>query len=264
MQAGTLLVVSSAPDVAGWGGTLAQVATEASASGSPPASRFGWGPLSRLRAPNHVPPTVPHLPPVALSRTKRLVDAAFAAVALLLLFPLLLIAAAAVVFDGGWPPLFAQERIGLEGQRFRMWKFRTMVNGAEGMRDSLAHLNEAPFPAFKVTNDPRVTRLGRLLRRSSLDELPQLWNVMRGEMSLVGPRPALPEEVRHYDAFALRRLAARPGITGMWQIENRNRSNGHFQDWVQKDLAYVDSWSPWLDVVLFAKTLAAIARMTGR
>ena len=238
-------------------------APEALASGSPRASRFAWA-LPWVRPASTAPPTAPELPRVALSRTKRLVDAVFAVFALLLLSPLLLIVAAAVVLDGGWPPLFAQERIGLAGQRFRMWKFRTMVNGAEDMREGLVHLNEAPFPAFKVTNDPRVTRLGRLLRRSSLDELPQFWNVMRGEMSLVGPRPALPEEVRHYDSFALRRLAARPGITGIWQIENRNRSNGHFQEWVQKDVAYLEGWSLWLDVVLFAKTLAAIARMTGR
>ncbi|MDQ2915544.1 MAG: sugar transferase [Chloroflexota bacterium] len=177
---------------------------------------------------------------------------------------LMLAVAIAVVLDSGWPPLFSQERVGLHGRRFRMWKFRTMVTNAEAMQNDLAHLNEAPFPAFKLRNDPRTTRVGRFLRMSSLDELPQLWNVLQGDMSLVGPRPALPGEVVHYDETAMRRLAARPGITGAWQIEFRHRGKAGFSDWVQTDLGYVDSWSLALDAELLAKTVGAVLRMTGR
>jgi lipopolysaccharide/colanic/teichoic acid biosynthesis glycosyltransferase len=139
-----------------------------------------------------------------------------------------------------------------------------MVRDAETRRDGLAHLNEAPFPAFKVRNDPRITRVGRFLRKSSLDEVPQLWNVIRGDMSLVGPRPALPGEVIHYDETAMRRLAARPGITGIWQIEFRHWGTGGFREWMEMDVGYVDGWTLGLDVRILARTVGAVLRMTGR
>ena len=202
--------------------------------------------------------------PVACSWKKRSIDVTVAGAALLLLAPVLILIALVIVLDGGWPAVYVQERVGLRGRRFRLWKFRTMVSGAEALRDSLTHLNEAPFPAFKLRDDPRVTRVGRLLRNSSLDELPQLWNVLKGEMSLVGPRPALPNEVCHYDTLALRRLDARPGITGIWQVENRHRKAGHFGDWVRADIRYLEEWSVWQDVVLLGKTLAVVIRMTGQ
>ena len=201
--------------------------------------------------------------PVARSWTKRLIDVAVAAAGLVLLAPVLILIALVIVLDGGWPAVYVQQRVGLRGRHFRLWKFRTMVNGAEALRDSLVHLNEAPFPAFKLRDDPRVTRVGRLLRNSSLDELPQLWNVLKGEMSLVGPRPALPNEVCHYDTLALRRLEARPGITGIWQVEDRHRKAGHFGEWVRADIRYLEEWSVWQDLVLLAKTIVVVTRMTG-
>jgi len=201
--------------------------------------------------------------PVARSWKKRSIDVTVAGAALLLLAPFLILIALVIVLDGGWPALYLQQRVGFRGRHFRLWKFRTMVNGAEALRDSLTHLNEAPFPAFKLRDDPRVTRVGRFLRNSSLDELPQLWNVLKGEMSLVGPRPALPNEVCHYDTLALRRLEARPGITGIWQVEDRHRKAGHFGDWVRADIRYLEEWSVWQDIVLLGKTLVVVTRMTG-
>ncbi|MGH2500648.1 MAG: sugar transferase [Candidatus Limnocylindria bacterium] len=204
------------------------------------------------------------LPAVARSRVKRALDVAVAATALTVLLPLLALISVAVMAASGWPPLFSQRRVGLGGREFRFWKFRTMVNGAEAKREELACLNEAPFPAFKITNDPRVTPIGRLLRRSSLDELPQLWNVLRGEMSLVGPRPPLPVEVAQYDASTWRRLSARPGLTGVWQIEHRSLPAHSFGEWVRKDLRYIDRWSLDLDLILIVRTIGAVVRMTGR
>jgi lipopolysaccharide/colanic/teichoic acid biosynthesis glycosyltransferase len=190
-------------------------------------------------------------------------DVVLAAAGLVILAPLVLAVSLAIMADSGWPPLFAQERVGLLGARFRMWKFRTMSRGAESIRASLLERNEAPFPVFKLRDDPRVTRVGRLLRRASLDELPQLWNVLRGEMSLVGPRPPLPEEVAQYDALALRRLAARPGLTGGWQVARRYRSDISFAEWVGMDLDYLEHWTLPRDIALILRTLRAVARMTG-
>lgn len=201
---------------------------------------------------------------IVLSRRKRALDVVAATTGMILLSPILFLIAVAVLIDSGWPVLYKQRRIGLEGRPFTLWKFRTMVRRAHEMRADLLLLNESPFPAFKIQRDPRVTRFGRFLRRSSLDELPQLWNVLLGEMSLVGPRPALPEEVRHYDALALRRLTARPGITCTWQIENRQSAQVGFDEWVQKDLAYMENWSLRRDLMLVVRTIRAVARMTGQ
>jgi lipopolysaccharide/colanic/teichoic acid biosynthesis glycosyltransferase len=138
-----------------------------------------------------------------------------------------------------------------------------MVTDAEASREKYKDLNAAPFPAFKIRDDPRITRVGGFLRRSSLDELPQLWNVVRGEMSMVGPRPPLPEEVAHYDDFALQRLAVRPGITCLWQLDRRHRADSTFREWVEKDLEYIRHWSLGTDLVLICRTAVAVLRMTG-
>ena len=177
-------------------------------------------------------------------------------------FPVLLATAIAVALDSGRPILFRQLRVGLHGRQFRLIKFRTMVHDAEKQQLGLLWRNEINGHAFKVTDDPRVTRVGAVLRRSSLDELPQLWNVLRGEMSLIGPRPPLPAEVHEYDTWHRRRLSMKPGITGLWQIESRREPD--FNRWVQKDLDYIDGWSLWLDTKIALKTLPALLRTEGR
>jgi lipopolysaccharide/colanic/teichoic acid biosynthesis glycosyltransferase len=202
--------------------------------------------------------------PIARSRAKRAIDVAIATVGLAALIPLMLLIAMAILATSGRPVLFAQARVGKHGRTFTCWKFRTMVRDAELLREDLIGLNEAPFPAFKLSRDPRVTRVGRFLRMSSFDELPQLWNVFRGDMSIVGPRPPLPSEVAHYDASAMQRLAARPGLTCTWQIHSRNRSAMTFDEWVRSDLDYIRTWSLVVDLRLMVRTLAEVIRMSGR
>jgi exopolysaccharide biosynthesis polyprenyl glycosylphosphotransferase len=193
---------------------------------------------------------------------KRLIDVSFAATGLLVLSPLLTALAAAIRFSDGGAILYRQERVGLHGRRFNVVKFRSMVADADArLADLLSH-NEVNGHAFKLSSDPRITRVGRFLRRSSLDELPQLWNVLRGEMSLVGPRPPLPREVAGYDLWHRRRLSMKPGITGLWQIEGR--SDPEFDRWVQKDLEYIDRWSTWLDIRIMLRTIPAMLRAEGR
>jgi lipopolysaccharide/colanic/teichoic acid biosynthesis glycosyltransferase len=201
--------------------------------------------------------------PLVRCASKRRMDIALAGVALVLLLPLLAIVSLAALLDSGWPVLYGQTRVGLNGRRFRMWKFRTMVRDADSQRAALEHLNEAPFPAFKMRNDPRITRVGRFLRRTRIDEIPQLWNVLRGDMSFVGPRPPLPNEVEHYDEVARRRLIVRPGITCTWQVTGQLANAATFEDWVKTDLAYIDGWSLWLDVILLYQTVQLVIRMKG-
>jgi lipopolysaccharide/colanic/teichoic acid biosynthesis glycosyltransferase len=200
---------------------------------------------------------------IAQLRSKRFVDLVLATTALVILSPVLLALATAILIDSGWPPLFTQDRVGEHGKRFRMWKLRSMRKGAEALREPLIAKNEAPPPTFKLRDDPRITRVGGLLRRASLDELPQLWNVVRGEMSLVGPRPPLPEEVERYDDRAWQRLGARPGLTCTWQIARRYRSDISFEEWVSMDLAYLERWTLLGDARLMLLTLLAVARLTG-
>jgi lipopolysaccharide/colanic/teichoic acid biosynthesis glycosyltransferase len=202
--------------------------------------------------------------PVARSRAKRLFDVVLAATGLVVLGPILLLIATAIVIDSGWPPLYSQDRAGFEGRHFRIWKFRTMVQNAEARRSELLALNEAPYPAFKIRDDPRVTRVGRILRKSSADELPQLWNVLLGDMSLVGPRPLPTIEADLLDLAGRQRLLARPGITCFWQLSNRHAQESGFSDWLAKDLAYIHDWSLWRDVVILARTAQAVVRMTGQ
>jgi exopolysaccharide biosynthesis polyprenyl glycosylphosphotransferase len=192
---------------------------------------------------------------------KRAVDLVGASLGLVVLGPALLALAAAVRLSDGGPALFVQERVGRYGRPFRMLKLRTMVPGAEARLAELRDHNEVRGPAFKMRGDPRVTRLGAWLRRLSLDELPQLVNVLRGEMSLVGPRPPLPAEVAAYEPWQLRRLSVRPGMTGLWQVSGR--ADLPFERWMALDLQYVDEWSLWLDLRVLARTLPAVLTGTG-
>jgi exopolysaccharide biosynthesis polyprenyl glycosylphosphotransferase len=192
---------------------------------------------------------------------KRVLDVALASFLLLIGLPIAgMIALTIKMTSGGGSVLFRQTRCGLNGRSFTLYKFRTMVEGAEERRRELLHLNEMDGPVFKLRSDPRVTRLGRLLRRFSLDELPQLWNVLRGDMSLVGPRPPIPEEVAQYKRWQRRRLAMKPGLTCLWQISGRNDLD--FDRWMQLDLEYIDSWSPLLDLKILLKTVPVV--LSGR
>ncbi|MHC1742410.1 MAG: sugar transferase [Syntrophobacteraceae bacterium] len=190
---------------------------------------------------------------------KTLFDYFIGTVALIITLPLMAFIAVAIKFSSpGGPILFVQERLGLYGRTFLLYKFRTMIPHAETMHQQLAGLNEADGPAFKVKDDPRVIpRVGRFLRRTGLDELPQLFNVLRGEMSLVGPRPPIAEEVDRYELWERRRLSMKPGLTCLWQLQpNRNRIP--FRRWLEMDLEYIDNWSLWLDLKIILKTLRAV------
>lgn len=175
--------------------------------------------------------------------------------------PVLIVAALAVKLTSRGPVLFRQTRIGVEGRPFQMLKFRSMVVDAEERRAELEALNEHDGVLFKIRNDPRVTRVGAVLRRFSIDELPQLWNVIRGDMALVGPRPPLPEEVAKYDTDAARRLRVRPGLTGLWQVSGR--SDLTWEESLRLDLRYVDNWNFWLDVAILWRTWRAVVGRSG-
>jgi exopolysaccharide biosynthesis polyprenyl glycosylphosphotransferase len=193
---------------------------------------------------------------------KRVLDVAGALAGLVLLAPVLAAIALAVKLTSHGPVIFAQERHGMGRRPFRMYKFRTMVADAERRQASLEAVNEADGPVFKIRNDPRVTPLGAWLRRTSLDELPQLWNVLRGEMSLVGPRPLPLRDVRHFqESWLMRRFSVKPGLTCLWQI--RGRSDVGFDDWMALDLQYIDRWSLALDLRIIARTVPAVLRGAG-
>ena len=189
---------------------------------------------------------------------KRAVDLLGASVLLVVTLPLLAVLALGIKITSAGPVLFHQDRAGLHGRRFRMHKLRTMVVGAEDLRAQVVHLNRLSGPVFKALDDPRVTRLGRLLRRFSLDELPQFWNVVKGDMSLVGPRPLPLYEAARLKGAQRRRLARRPGVTGLWQVSRR--SSVDFEEWMRLDLEYVDRWSLWLDLKVLARTMPAVLR----
>jgi len=191
---------------------------------------------------------------------KRLSDVGMATISLLLLAPVLAAIAAAIRITSPGNVLFRQTRCGLGGRRFTLYKFRSMVNNAEQLRAELHQLNELDGPAFKISDDPRITPVGRILRRFSLDELPQLWNILRGDMSFVGPRPAIPDEVEKYEPWQRRRLRMRPGLTCIWVLEGR--SDVDFHRWIQLDLAYIDNWSLWLDCKIFFRTIPIV--ITGK
>lgn len=203
--------------------------------------------------------TVPH-DAVALF-LKRALDFTAALFGLLALLPLFAVVALGVKATSRGPVFFIQERVGLRGRRFRMVKFRTMVADAERRLEEVQHLNEADGPAFKIKRDPRITPLGRLLRKTSVDELPQLWNVIRGEMSLVGPRPPIAKEVERYERWQRRRLSMRPGITCLWQVSGRSELD--FDTWMKLDLEYIDNWSLGLDGLILLKTVPAVFTARG-
>jgi lipopolysaccharide/colanic/teichoic acid biosynthesis glycosyltransferase len=192
---------------------------------------------------------------------KRALDVTIGSLLLLAAAPVIAISAVSIVLVTGGSPFYAQERVGQFGRRFRMFKLRTMVKNAHDMRDQVMHLNEADGPVFKIRKDPRLHPLGSFLRRTSIDELPNLLNVLRGEMSLVGPRPALPCEIAHYDHNARRRLLVPQGVTCFWQINGR--SDVSFEHWMYLDNLYVDTWTPLGDLSVVAKTIPAVLRKDG-
>jgi exopolysaccharide biosynthesis polyprenyl glycosylphosphotransferase len=197
---------------------------------------------------------------VAISKgallVKRLIDVTVAAVGLVLCAPLFLLIALAIRLDSPGPIIFRQTRVGLRGRHFEMYKFRSMHVGAEEQQDMLADMNEADGPIFKIRDDPRLTRVGRILRRLSMDELPQLVNVLRGEMSLVGPRPPIPAEVEKYQEWHKKRLEAPPGMTGLWQVSGRSRLS--FDEMVLLDIYYIENWSLWLDFKILMRTIPKV------
>ena len=193
---------------------------------------------------------------------KRLIDLIFSFFGLLLLSPLFALITLAVYIDDGWPVLFVQERVGLNKRMFKMLKFRTMVKGAEQRLAKLEFLNEVQGAAFKLTNDPRVTKLGKSLRKTSLDELPQLVNVFAGTMSLVGPRPLpIRDFERFYKNRHRKRFSVKPGITGLWQVSGRSEVD--FEEWMILDLQYIDNWKVCDDFEILFKTVVEVARCRG-
>lgn len=187
---------------------------------------------------------------------KRAGDVIFSAASLVLFSPVFLITAILIKSTSKGPVFFVQKRVGRNGRRFVLYKFRSMYYGAQKKLTELERFNEASGPVFKIKNDPRITPVGRILRKFSIDEFPQFWNVLIGDMSVVGPRPPLPREVRQYEPWQRRRLSMRPGLTCLWQISGRNKIA--FDEWVKLDLHYVDNWSPWLDVKIFLKTIPVV------
>jgi len=193
---------------------------------------------------------------------KRILDVAISLTVVVLLAPILLVTALLVKWGSPGPVFFAQERIGLNKRRFRMYKFRTMVVDAEQKRAELEERNEVDGPVFKIKDDPRVTLIGKFLRKTSIDELPQLFNVFKGEMSLVGPRPLPVRDCAGFDQdWQRRRFSVRPGITCLWQINGR--SSVPFEHWMDLDMQYIDNWSLWLDLTILAKTIPAVLKGTG-
>jgi exopolysaccharide biosynthesis polyprenyl glycosylphosphotransferase len=192
---------------------------------------------------------------------KRMIDTALSLAVLIVLFPVMAVVAILIKATSPGPVLFVQNRVGMNQRQFKLYKFRSMVVDAEERKKELAHLNERDGPAFKIENDPRITRIGRFIRKTSIDELPQLFNVLSGEMSLVGPRPPLPDEVKKYEWLFRKRLSVKPGITCIWQISGRN--NVSFDRWMQMDHEYVENWSLLLDLKILLKTVPAVLLSRG-
>jgi exopolysaccharide biosynthesis polyprenyl glycosylphosphotransferase len=199
--------------------------------------------------------------PIGSYLLKRAIDTTGALLALLLGSPIMLLLMIAIKVDSEGPIFYKAQRIGRKGRTFACYKFRTMCVDADRMKESLKHKNERDGVLFKITNDPRVTRVGRFLRKYSLDELPQLYNVLRGDMSLVGPRPPIASEVEQYDISHLRRLDVLPGMTGLWQVEARQDPS--FDSYISLDTAYVENWSLWLDMKILARTVGVVFSGTG-
>ncbi len=192
---------------------------------------------------------------------KRIFDVLASAVALAVLAPILAATAVAIRLDSPGPIFFRQRRVGLNGRTFQILKFRSMYVDAEARQEQLRAKNEMSGPVFKMANDPRVTRVGRFIRRTSLDEFPQFWNVLLGDMSIVGPRPPIPAEVRQYKRWQRRRLSVKPGITCIWQVSGRNHID--FEQWMELDLQYIDGWSLWRDLHICLRTIPAVLTARG-
>jgi lipopolysaccharide/colanic/teichoic acid biosynthesis glycosyltransferase len=199
--------------------------------------------------------------PTRSLRLKRLIDVGVSVALLVVGAPLFALIAAAIKLVSPGPAFFSQRRVGKNGRVFQLFKFRTMIDGAHRLHDHVAHLNELDGPMLKIANDPRLHPLGAFLRRSSLDELPQLWNVVRGDMSLVGPRPALPAEVERYQPHYHQRLTVLPGMTGLWQVSGR--SSVPFRRWMAMDVWYARHWTPSVDAWILFRTLPAVFRREG-
>ncbi|MBL6911113.1 MAG: sugar transferase [Pirellulales bacterium] len=187
---------------------------------------------------------------------KRVMDVVISGFMLLLLTPLFLIVAIAIKLDSKGPIFFAQERVGMNKRAFKLLKFRSMVVNAEELREALTDQNEVDGPVFKIKKDPRITRVGRFIRKTSIDELPQLWNAFIGDISLVGPRPPLFSEVDQYEWLFRRRLSVKPGITCLWQVSGRNELS--FDEWMELDKEYIETWSIWLDIAILLKTIPTV------
>ena len=203
---------------------------------------------------------VPHNT-VALA-VKKIEDIFGSLLGILLLLPIFITIALAIKLTSRGPAIYKQSRVGLRGRQFEMYKFRTMVANADKSRKELEGKNEADGPAFKIREDPRVTKVGKILRKTGLDELPQLFNILKGEMSLIGPRPPLPEETSQYKRWQLRRLSVKPGLTCFWQVKP-DRNSIKFEKWMELDLIYIDNWSLRLDFLILIRTLKTIIRRTG-
>ena len=187
---------------------------------------------------------------------KRVIDVVCSFVGVLVLSPLFVVIAIIIKFTSKGPVFFSQKRVGRDGKEFKMYKFRSMVVNAEELKEKLAAQNEMSGPMFKMKDDPRVTKVGKFIRKTSIDELPQLWNVLKGDMSLVGPRPSLPKEVAQFEDWMYRRLEVKPGLTCYWQVSGRN--NIDFEDWMKLDIKYVDERSTWIDIKLIFKTVGVL------
>jgi lipopolysaccharide/colanic/teichoic acid biosynthesis glycosyltransferase len=193
---------------------------------------------------------------------KKIADIFGALIGIIVLSPALIVITLLIRFTSSGPAVYKQPRVGLRGRQFELYKFRTMVVNADDLRKDLEEQNEADGPAFKIKDDPRITKIGGILRKTGLDELPQLFNILKGEMSLIGPRPPLPEETVQYQRWQLRRLSVKPGLSCFWQIKP-DRNNIKFEKWMEMDLAYIDNWSLRLDFVILLKTLKTIFQRTG-
>jgi exopolysaccharide biosynthesis polyprenyl glycosylphosphotransferase len=189
-------------------------------------------------------------------------DILFSAFVLVITSPIILIITILIKCTDKGPVFFKQERVGQNGRRFVCFKFRSMIPNAESMVEDLQHKNESDGPTFKIENDPRITKIGKFLRKTSLDEFPQFYNVIKGEMSVVGPRPPLLSEVKQYEKYQLRRLSMKPGITCIWQVSGRNSIS--FKEWMQMDLDYIDKWSIWLDMKIILKTITVVFKANGQ
>lgn len=187
---------------------------------------------------------------------KRIIDLVGSIIGIMLFSPILIILAIIIKLDSQGPVIFSQERIGLNEQKFKMHKLRSMIVNAEELKKKLEKQNEMDGPMFKMKNDPRITKIGKIIRRTSLDELPQLFNVLKGEMSLVGPRPSLPKEVEQFEAWMKKRLDVKPGLTCYWQVQGRN--DIEFEEWMKLDIKYVEERSTLLDIKLILKTFLVL------